>query len=135
MYFTLYKWLPIMNSIQNFLKMSILSLHACPIGMVLPWESLQRLRKYHFQCSGWRARHSFFYKHTGKLCWSSICWKFPQSEPKTMLDDMLNFKTHFMVWYWVWFEHCNGLFQMFELEHSVEFDMNATMVSLTFEIL
>ena len=40
----------------------------------------------------------FFYKHTGKLCSSSICLRFSQFEPKVMFDDgMLNFKTHFMV--------------------------------------
>ena len=52
----------------------------------------------------------FFYKHTGKLGWSSICLWFSQFEPEIMLDSMLNFKTHFMVWYCVWYEHCNGLF-------------------------
>ena len=78
---------------------------------------------------------TFFYKHTGKLGWSSICLRFSQFEPEIMLDGMFNFKTHFMVWYCVSYEHCNGLFYMFELEHSVEFDMNTAMVSLTFEIL
>ena len=52
----------------------------------------------------------FFYKHTGKLGWSSICFRFSQFEPEIMLDGMLNFKTHFMVWYCVWYEHCHGLF-------------------------
>ena len=54
--------------------------------------------------------HSFFYKYTGKLGWSSICLRFYQFEPEIMLDGMLNLKTHFMVWYYVWCEHCNGLF-------------------------
>ena len=54
--------------------------------------------------------HSVFYKHTGKLGWSSICLIFSQFKPEIMLDGMLNFKTHFMVWYCVWHEHCNGLF-------------------------
>ena len=53
--------------------------------------------------------HSFFYKDTGKLGWSSICLRFSQFEPEIMLDGMLNSKTHFMVWYCVWYEHCNGL--------------------------
>ena len=61
--------------------------------------------------------------------------KISKVEPKIMLDGMLNFKTNFMVWYCVWYEHYNGLFQMYEYEHSVEFDMNTAMVSLTFEIL
>ena len=76
--------------------------------------------------------HSFFYKHTGKLGWSSICLRFSQFVPEIMLDSMLNFKTHFMVWYCVWYEqlqwsllnvhiwiynlvwheHCNGLFNI-----------------------
>ena len=38
--------------------------------------------------------HSFFYKHTGKLGWSSTCLRFSQFEPEIMLDGMLNFKTH-----------------------------------------
>ena len=54
--------------------------------------------------------HSFFYKHTGKLGWSSICLRFSQFEPEIVLDGMLNFKTHFRVWYCVWYEHCNGFF-------------------------
>ena len=29
--------------------------------------------------------HSFFYKHTGKLGWSSICLRFSQFEPEIML--------------------------------------------------
>ena len=48
--------------------------------------------------------------NTGKLGWSSICLKIFQFEPEIMLGGMLNFKTHFMVWYCVWDEHCNGLF-------------------------
>ena len=52
----------------------------------------------------------FFYKHTGKLGWSSICLRFSQFEPEIMLDGMLNFKTHFIVGYCVWCEYCNGLF-------------------------
>ena len=71
----------------------------------------------------------------GKLGWSSICLRFSQFELEIMFDGMLNFKTHFMVWYCVWYEHCNLLFSMFEFEHSIEFDMNTAMVSLTFEIL
>ena len=35
--------------------------------------------------------------------------KFSQFEPEIMLDGMLNFETHFMVWYCVWYEHCYGL--------------------------
>ena len=42
MYFTQYQWLHIIKSIF-FLQINILSLHACQMGMVLPWESLQRL--------------------------------------------------------------------------------------------
>ena len=49
----------------------------------------------------------FLYKHTGKLGWSSICLRFSQFEPEIVLDGMLNFKTHFRVWYCVWSEHCN----------------------------
>ena len=49
----------------------------------------------------------FFYKLMGKLGWSSICSTFSQFDPEIMLDGMLNFKTHFMVWYCVWYEHCN----------------------------
>ena len=52
----------------------------------------------------------FFYKYMGKLGWSSMCLRFSKFEPEIMLDGMLNFKTHFMVWYCVWYEHCNGLF-------------------------
>ena len=52
----------------------------------------------------------FFYKHTGKLAWSSICLRFSQFVPEIMLDGILNFKTHFMVWYCVWYEQYNGLF-------------------------
>ena len=62
------------------------------------------------------ALHSFFYKHTGKLGWSSICLRFSQFEPEIMLDGMLNFKTHFMVWY------CSLIWTL-------------STVSLTFEIL
>ena len=51
-----------------------------------------------------------FFKHMGKLAWSSICVRFSQFEPEIMLDCMLNFNTHFMVWYCVWYEHRNGLF-------------------------
>ena len=51
----------------------------------------------------------FFYKHTGKLGWSSICLRFFQFESEITLDSTLNFQTHFMVWYCVWYEHCNGL--------------------------
>ena len=54
--------------------------------------------------------HSFLYKHKGKLGWSLICLRFSQFEPEIMLDGMLDLKTHFMVWYCVWYEHCNGLF-------------------------
>ena len=82
-----------------------------------------------------RGLHSFFNKHTGKLGLSSICLRFSQFEPGIMLDGMLTFKAHFMVWYSVWYEHCNDIFQIFDFEHSVEFDMNTVMVSLTFEIL
>ena len=54
--------------------------------------------------------HSFFYMHADKLGWSSICLRFSQFEPEIKLDGILNFKTHLMVWYCVWYEHCNGLF-------------------------
>ena len=55
--------------------------------------------------------YSLFYKHTRQLGGSSICLRFCQSEPEIMLDGMLiNFKTHFMVCYCVWYKHCNGLF-------------------------
>ena len=63
--------------------------------------------------------HSFFYRHTGKLSWSSICLRFSQFEPEIMLDGMLNFKTHFMVWYCIWYEHCNGLFNIQNLVSSL----------------
>ena len=79
--------------------------------------------------------NSIFYKHTGKLVWSLICLRFSQFKPEIMLDGMLNFKTNFIVWYCVWYEHCSGLFQMFEFEHSSEFDMNTAIVSSLFEIL
>ena len=36
-----------------------------------------------------------------------------------MLDGILNFKTHFMVWYCVWYEHCNGLFNIRNLVSSL----------------
>ena len=61
----------------------------------------------------------FFYKHTGKLGWSSICLWFSQFKPEIMFDGMLNFKTHFMVWYCVWYEHCNGLFNIRNLVSSL----------------
>ena len=61
----------------------------------------------------------FFYKHTSKLGWSSICLRFSQFEPKIMLDGILNFKTHFMIWYCVWYEHCNGLFNIRNLVSSL----------------
>ena len=51
----------------------------------------------------------FFYKHKGKLSLSSTCLRFSQFEPKIILYVMLNFKTYFMAWYCVWYEHCNGL--------------------------
>ena len=51
----------------------------------------------------------FFYKHKEKLGWSSTCLRFSQFEPKIILYVMLNFKTYFMAWYCVWYEHCNGL--------------------------
>ena len=54
-----------------------------------------------------------------KLGWSSICLRFPQLEPEIMLDGMLNFKPHFMVWYCVWYEHCNGLFNIRNLVRSL----------------
>ena len=43
--------------------------------------------------------HSVFYKHTGKLGWNTICLRFFKFELEIMLDGMLNFKTHFMAWY------------------------------------
>ena len=52
----------------------------------------------------------FFYKSRGKLGWSSICLRFSEFEPETMLDGMLNFKTHLMVRYCVWNKHYNGVF-------------------------
>ena len=63
--------------------------------------------------------HSSFYKHTGKLGWSSICLIFSEFEPEVMLDGMLNFKTHLMVWHCVWYEHCNGLFNIRNLVNSL----------------
>ena len=36
-----------------------------------------------------------------------------------LFDGMLNFKTHFMVWYCVWYEHCNGLFNIRNLVSSL----------------
>lgn len=55
----------------------------------------------------------FFYKHTGKLGWSSI--RFSQFEPEILVDGTLNFKTH-------------------SWSHTA-FNMNPAMISLTFEIL
>ena len=55
--------------------------------------------------------------------------------PEIMLDSMLNFKTDFMVWWCVWYEHCNGFFQIFEFEHSVEFDMNTAKVAYNSNVL
>ena len=66
------------------------------------WMTLKEMRHR------WRI-HSFFYKHTGRLGWSSICVRFSQFEPEIVLDGMLNFKTHFIIWYCVWYEYCNGL--------------------------
>ena len=60
--------------------------------------------------TAYRKVHSFFYKNTGKLGWSSICLRFSQFEPEIMLDGMLKFKTHFLAWYCVSFEHCNDPF-------------------------
>ena len=51
--------------------------------------------------------------------WSSICLGFSQFEPEIMLDGMLNFKTHFMVWYCVRYEDCNGLFNIRNLVSSL----------------
>ena len=48
----------------------------------------------------------FFYKCADKPGWSSISLRFCQFEPEIMLDAILNFKTHFMVWYCVWYESC-----------------------------
>ena len=64
-----------------------------------------------------------------------MCLRFSQFEPEIMLGGMRNSKTHFMIWYYVWYEDCNGLFWMFKFEHSIEFDMITAMVSLIFEIL
>ena len=52
----------------------------------------------------------FFYKR--KVSWVSslICLRISHFEPEIMLDGMLNFKIHFMVWYCVCrYEHSNGL--------------------------
>ena len=70
-------------------------------------------------CKFWL--YSFFYKHTGKLGWSSICSRFffSKFEPEFMLDVMLKFKTHFIFWYCVWYEHCNGLFNIWNLVSSL----------------
>ena len=62
---------------------------------------------------------SFFYKHTVKLGWSSVCLRFSRFESEIMLDGMLNFKTHYVVWYCVWYEHCNGLFNIWNLVSSL----------------
>ena len=99
-------------------------------------EALQLWGEYMDLVSETEKNHTlFFYKDPGKLGWSLICLRISQFEPEIMLDGMLNFKTHFMVWYCVWYEHCNGLFKMFKFEHSIEFEMNTAMFSVTFEIL
>ena len=54
---------------------------------------------------------------TSKLGWSSKCLRYSQFEHEIMLAGMLNFKTHFFDWYCVWYEHCNGLFNMFEFDN------------------
>ena len=54
-----------------------------------------------------------------KLGWSSIGLRFPQFDTEIMLDGMLNFKPHFMVWYCVWYEPCNGLFNIRNLVSSL----------------
>ena len=56
---------------------------------------------------------------TGKLGWSSIYLRFSQFEPEVTLDGMLNFKTHFMIWYCVWHEHCHDLFNIRNLVSSL----------------
>ena len=61
----------------------------------------------------------FFYKHMGKLGWTSIYLRFSQFEHEIMLDGMLNFKTYFMVWYFVWHEHWSGLFNIRNLVSSL----------------
>ena len=61
----------------------------------------------------------FFDKHMRKLGWSSICLRFSQFELEIMVDGMLNFKTHFMVWYCVWYEYCNGLLNIRNLLSSL----------------
>ena len=94
------------------------------------WMTLKEMRQ---------VRTLFFYKHTSKLGWSSVCLRFSQFEPEIVLDGMLNFKTHFIIWYcvliwilqwsllniwirtfnWVWHEHCNGLFNIRNLVSSL----------------
>ena len=78
-------------------------------------QKLPCIRAYFKICIPWKkvtnkVYNLFFYKHTGKLGWSSICLRFSELEPEIMLDGMLNFKTHCMVWYCLWYEHCHGLF-------------------------
>ena len=60
-----------------------------------------------------------FYKHTGKLGWSSICLRSSQFQLEIMRDDILDFKTYFMAWYCVWHEHCDSLFNVQNLVGSL----------------
>ena len=74
----------------------------------------QKSHSYH-QCKMLHQLHSSFYKHTGKLGWSSTWLRFSQFEPEIMLDGMHGY---FMVWYCVWYEHCNDLFNIRNLVSS-----------------
>ena len=79
--------------------MSILSLHASQMGMVLPWEYLQRSRKYNFQCSGCRAIPQLLscvcrrFLLTGRFLWKLFTFKiydlckklFEKSKPTARL--------------------------------------------------
>ena len=77
-------------------------------------QSIQEMTEKNLWKTNFNKKNSidtlFFYKHTGKLRWSSIHLRFSQFEPEIMLDSMLNFKTYFMAWYCVWHERCNGPF-------------------------
>ena len=66
-------------------------------------------------CKFWL--YSFFYKHTGKLGWSSICSRFFIPNLSQNLCLMVCLSSKLISW------------------SNIAFDMNTAMVSLTFEIL
>ena len=66
-------------------------------------------------CKFWL--YSFFYKHTGKLGWSSICSRFFFPNLSQNLCLMVCLSSKLISW------------------SNIAFDMNTAMVSLTFEIL